>query len=545
MSPYGRGDQNAYSTMSHTDDGSGSVEITSHGWGKGLRISFWATANKKYTFSAYVKMQDSNLGQNLYFVATPIAGNGVYWNASKVDEWEEVVYQFVPKSPNGIERSVYVDLYMTTMDRSLSTTKNSGTGLPDKVKDDASNLDRSARIFLDDLKIVQSDKLIPREPRTPKKAFDSSSIRVDGLGNFTVKEGSSWKAIFPKMIYRDSGNGDNDQLQYAAFADYGFNGIIDIRNKAQVEKGLSVGLKYFGVVAPNQASQFEDGSSFDTSTKALIKYVNEDLGKPYTLLFYNHDNENSAIQDHDGHELLASYVDGNDKDLVDDSKRARPIYFLNGHEGLARSYNNNNRVQMDIMGTYVADKDNSNPALRTYNSRPHETLTLADRGQNQIAPVTMIQLQAHLAEKLIPSLFFGIIQGGKGISIWRDGGSTGMKFQDQVWAPRIKDTFGKIDQMMPIIREAHWTNDWTADIINNRSARVNIGTRNHDGEKYLILSNHSDKSEAITINLTGVEASSVEDYFTHAKVADVDNNLFTITVDCNNSGFVVLKINDL
>ena len=529
---YARSTEHIYhADVSHTDDGSGSVELRGHGWGKGLRTKpFSCEAHKKYLLSAYIKIKNLNLGQNLFFTIPNIEGGGIYWNVSKEDSWEEILFQFIPKK-TGI-----CELYIMTNNRSFSTTKNSN-GVPNKVISSGSNLDRRAKIFIDDLKIVQSNKIIPRERRSSKKVFDSSSIHIDGLGNFSVKEEAGWKSIFPKMIYRNSGIQDGDMLQYRPYAEYGFNGIMDIRRKNQVVYGLSVGLKYFGVIASNEVTELEDGEAFPRDTKELIDYVNNDIGKPYTLLFYNHDNENSALQDYDWHKKLTTFINRYDKDLFDSLKRARPIYYLNGHAGVARASNNNNRVEMDITGSYVADK----VSQKKYIPRPHETLGILDKGQNQIAPVTMIQLQSYLNEKLIPSLFYGIIQGGKGVSIWRDGGSQS-KFQNTPWANHIKSIFTKLDQMLPIIREAHWTNDWSADIT-DKGAMVNIGTRNHNGKGYLILSSHSSTDEQVTINLNGIEASSVEDYFTHQKVADVVNGKFSITMGHDHNGYMVLKLN--
>jgi len=528
---YARSTEHIYHTdVSHTDDGSGSVELRGHGWGKGLRTKpFFCEAHKKYLLSAYIKIKNLDLGQNLFFTIPNIEGGGIYWNVSKEDSWEEILFQFIPKN-TGI-----CELYIMTNNRSFSTTKNSN-GVPNKVMSSGSNLDRRAKIFIDDLKIVQSNKIIPRERRSAKKVFDSSYIHIDGLGNFTVKEENGWKSIFPKMIYRNSGVKDGDMVQYRPYAEYGFNGIMDIRRKNQVVYGLSVGLKYFGILASNEISELEDGEAFPRDTKELIDYVNNDIGKPYTLLFYNHDNENSALQDYDWHKKLTAFVNRHDKDLFNSLKRARPIYYLNGHAGVARACNNNNRVQMDITGSYVADK----VSLKTYIPQPHETLGILDKGQNQIVPVTMIQLQSYLNEKLIPSLFYGIIQGGKGVSIWRDGGSQS-KFQNTPWANHIKSIFTKLDQMLPIIREAHWTN-WSADVT-DKGAMVNIGTRNHNGKGYLILSSHSSTDEYVTINLNGIEASSVEDYFTHQKIADVVNDEFSITMGHDHNGYLVLKLN--
>jgi len=528
---YGRASYHIYHPDISHDSGSGSVELKGHAWSKGLRTyNFYAEAHKKYLLSGYMKVKDFSFGQNVYFFVTGCEKSGMYWNVSKEDQWEEILVQFVPKTTGNHK------LYMFTYNRSYSTDYDSNGIFPNGVHSDASNLDTRPKVFLDDLKIVQTNKIIPREPRKLKKPFNGSYIHVDGLGNFSVKDGSGWKSIFPKMIYRNSGTGNREFRQYAAYANYGFNGIMDIRRKSQVEYALNVGLKYFGVVYRCDSS-LATGSTFYNETTNLIDYINNDIGKPYSVLFHNFDNEDSALQNYTCRNNFAHFVNNTDKDLVDPTKRARPIYYLNGHPGIARVSNNDNRVEMDITGSYVADQVRPKVAI----PRPHATLEILDKAHNQVAPVTMIQLQTYLGDKLIPSLFYGIIQGGKGVSVWRDGGDFA-KFQTMPWAPKIKEVFNKVDQMLPIIREAYWTT-WSADIANKTQTTINIGTRNHNGNGYLILSSHSDVDETITVNLTGITASSVEDYFTHAHVANVSNGSFTTTIGHGNNGFLVLKIN--
>ena len=502
---------------SHTKDGSGSVQLLGHHWKKALTSpAFKCEKDKKYLFSAYVKVSKFPKGQNVTFGIIPrsvVQASEMYWNNSRENEWEEVLVPFIATKTGECRFRVFTYTYAY-----------SANNIPEAIDENGTNLNKEVKVLIDDIKVIQSPEVLPREHPSTKVSFNSSFIKIDSLGNFFIKEEhGKWKHIFPKMIYRGK------REQYIKYSEYGFNGIMDIWSKDEIEYGLKQGLKYFAI-----STQFDDGfkGTLQKRIKETIDYTYA-IKKPYTFLMYTYINDNLHIQDIKFHEDLAKFIDLNDTD-TSTGRRARPIYYLNNQSGLSRSYKNNKINHMDITGThigasYIGDKTQE---------IPKETLGIFNKTHNQIAPAPIIHLQSYLDNTFIPSLFYGIIQGGKAVSVWRDGGAEG-NFQNKVWAKSIKNVFEKIDKMLPIIKEPHSTK-WSATINNN--PHINIGVRDHNNNSYLILSNHAQTDKIVTISLQGIKAKGVQDYFTNEKLAIIKNNQFQLTIGHGNDGYKVLRL---
>jgi dienelactone hydrolase len=551
LAGYVNSDLHAYiANDSHTNDGSGSAELLAHHYGDALTsASFHVEKGKKYLLSGHVKMSHVPYGQNIVFGITPrsIAGrNEVYWNASKENMWEEVLLPFIPLTSGEVSWRVF------TTTRAFSTTTSidrviSGSDVykPDPVRDDGSNLDDSSRVFLDDFKVVEIKEVItPREPIAEKIAFSSDYIRVDKLGNYSVNKEGVWVPIIPKLISRGVVEPIayfRDQLN--AYQTHGFNGVIGMYDKNQAIEAYAAGLEYI-VGMGASSNTLPDGTQGEYSsvvtgeknrfieTQAYIR----DEGKPYSMLFHYLDNENVKLQEYAFKEVWANFIDKNDQDQ--NGNRGRPIFYLNGHFGMSRLYS---RELMDITGSYVGMGGVGSPSK----GAPKQTIGIMDVTQNDTAPATVIQLQVYLEDKFIPSLWFGIIQGGKIISVWSDGTGDGIKndnpkpFQLYDWAQEIHQVFDQLDSIASLIREPHWTS-WKAHVAG--SEYINLGTRNYNGDAYLIISNHSDNDEMITITFESISPSSVTDHLGNTGDTAVLNGHVEVTVGHGNDGYLVLKL---
>ncbi len=552
LSGYINANQHAYiANDSHTNDGSGSAELIAHHYTKALTSpSFHVDKGKKYLLSGYIKMNHVPVGQHIVFGITPrsVAGrNEVYWNASKENTWEEVLLPFIPLESGEVSWRVFSTTRSFSTDSSVVQVIN-GTDLykPNPVNENGSNLDRSSRVFLDDFKVIEvKEEITPREPvNTEKMAFNSDYVRVDSLGNFSVNKEDIWVPIIPKLISRGSVSPIGYfRGQLNAYQSHGFNGVIGMYNKGQVIEAYDAGLEYIVGMGAN-SNTLPNGtqgeySSIVTGEKARFietqTYI-RDEGKPYSMLFHYLDNENEKIQEFAFKESWANFIDENDQDPS--GNRGRPIFYLNGQFGISRLYNS---PLMDITGSYVGMGGVGNPS----EGAPKQTIGIMDVTQNHYAPATVIQLQTYLGDKFIPSLWFGIIQGGKAISVWRDGTGNGsnnnnpLPFQQQVWAPVIHQVFDELDSIAPLIREPHWTS-WKAHV--SGSEYINLGTRNYNGDSYLIISNHSDTNEAITISFDGISPSGVTDHLGNTGDVAVSNNQVELTIGHGNQGYLVLKL---
>lgn len=364
------------------------------------------------------------------------------------------------------------------------------------------------------------------------------------MGNFSVKKAGKWTPIIPKLISRGSVADDAYfKSQLSQYKAHGFNGVIGMYDRSHVIKAFDAGLEYLvgmGASSNTQPNGKEGPYSSVvgdeiTRMKDMHSYV-KSKGKPYAFLFHYLDNENEKLQEYTFKQVWANYIDKNDKD--GSGRRARPIFYLNGQFGVARMYN---KDLMDMTGAYVGMGSAGSPAI----GAPKQTLGIMGVTQGEHASANIIQLQTYLGDKFIPSLWFGIIQGGKVISVWRDGNGDGSNilepkpFQEQVWAPEIKRIFKELDTIAPIIKRPHWTT-WKANFTG--SEYVNIGTRDYQNFSYLIISNHSDNDETITVNFEGLKPKNVKSILGTSFESAVNNGQVDITIGHGNAGYLVLKV---
>ncbi len=555
---YINADKHSFSKDSHAKDGSGSVELTTHHYTNALvSPEFPVEKGKKYLLSAYVKMifkKGQVHGQNISIDLFPydISGSaGIDWNVSKSNQWQEILLPFIPLESGNITWRAF------TTTRAFSTDIEKYEDVPVEgrqpialyrpkaVKENGSNLKRVARVFLDDFKIIEiKNEVTPREPVADKSFFSSDYIRVDKLGNFSVKKNGKWTPIIPKLISRGSVEDDSYfKQQLKQYKTHGFNGVIGMYDRSHVIKAFDAGLEYLvgmGASSNTQPNGKEGPYSSVvgdevTRMKDMHRYV-KSKGKPYAFLFHYLDNENQKLQEYTFKKVWADYINANDKD--GSGRRARPIFYLNGQFGVARMYN---KHLMDMTGAYVGLGSAGSPAQ----GAPKQTLGIMGVTQAEHAPANVIQLQTYLGDKFIPSLWFGIIQGGKVISVWRDGNGDGSNildpkpFQNQVWAPEIKRVFKELDTIAPIIKRPHWTT-WKANFTG--SEYVNVGTRDYKDFSYLIISNHSDNDETISVNFKGIKPKSIKSILGTSFESSVNNGQVNITIGHGNAGYLVLKL---
>ena len=517
-----------YSSDSHTKDGSGSAKLSGQGkavYGKPITTpTFHLEKGKRYTLSVYMKMVGAPRGQNVFFKVTPKGHPGksreILYNIAEPGEWEEAIIPFRPTESGDYVFSLLIHKYGYSTDHKL-------------IKRDLSNMGKSPDIYYDDFSVVESDHVVSREPYTAKIPFESSIIRIDKLGNWSIKENGKWKHFFPKFIYQSWLPDFAKNARYSK--EYGFTGYVNLNSIAKLKTALAAGLKYNGIQINN----------FDAGHKQLIKTYRQLVkagSLPATaIIMYTCDNEGAYMAYYDQKQAIARWIDKNDAD-INGKKRIRPIFVLNGvGEGLARNQKSSHCNFMDITGSYAA-QDGEATDIRY---APVDTLRLLDSIDKQKAPVSLIQMQAYYHKTFIPMLFKGIIGGGKGMKFWR-GGTThnGSKkdFRKNYWAPALKGpngVFAKIDKMLPIIREP-LAKEWSASVPQAQKDTIAIGERTHNNRHYLILANFADKDQQLKITLTGIKATTVKDYFTHKKLATVKNGSFKIKIGHFNQGYKVL-----
>ncbi len=490
-----------------------------NGWENALcSASFFLKSKQKYQIILKIK-SDAYPGQNIVIKADgPGKDSDIEyaWNVSKSNEFEEVIFSVYPL----VDGNWSVKLWTY-----------------DKTKYAKSNSTISILPFLEVFKLQDAEELIATHDidiLKDKRAFQSQSHRVDGLGNFYIKEddNETWKHIFPKMIYKGA------SLEYgelfARYRDYGFNGVMDIWTAKQAQIALDAGLSYISIHTNSSGYSFEE----------MTRYINDVYNWSQTnsthknVLWYNFDNENEFVADYNYQKLLAQLIDTNHTDPKTLTRRY-PIYYLNGQLGLARSYNNDERRVMDITGSYVASSATGGVSKNITPTILTQFLT-----KNQKSPSTVIQLQHDLNQTFIPALFYGIIQGGKALSVWRDEASDGngsrIDFRTQIWADAFRDEVSpRLDLMLEIIEKPHFTN-WSAS--SDKFPDVRVGTRELDDVGFLIVSNFAPNDNLVKITLEDFNASKAVDFFTREAISDINGSSFFFTIEYNNSGYKVIEL---
>ena len=326
------------------------------------------------------------------------------------------------------------------------------------------------------------------------------------------------------------------------YVEYGFNGLVGVfLLERDVIRPLEAGIEY---VAPSGSQPFRvDGNDFIKRLIPALHQHLESINQPEAFLWYYYDNENTWRQFREHKQELLEVISELDTD-PETGQRQHPVFLLNGTYGLPRSYQNESSDLMDFTGSYSALGN-----AGQLQGEPKETLGVIDKSDNQIAPAPVIQLQCYHHEQFVPALFFGIIQGGRALGMWRDGTEfqpvggepCPLNFEDNVWAPAVKGpdgVFARLDTMLPLLREPHWTRWNASSSVNN----IRIGTRDYAGEHYLIISNHADETQEVPIQIDGIQVAGAADFFTGEVFSPAVDNTVEIPIGFHNEGYRVVRL---
>ncbi|SJZ48390.1 hypothetical protein SAMN02745119_00713 [Trichlorobacter thiogenes] len=487
------------------------------------------TAGKQYQFVLRMKADTFPQGQTINFKAEagnidgiPYEGSRTStWNVSRAGEWEEVNISVRPQ----YNKRWYVQVWVNPT-TAFARTPSTIYLAPDF---DVYELPGgNEAVTLHGVNTV-----------TDKDSFVSRTQLVDGLGNiYTKKETDTvWKHVFPRMIYRDSPT-DNltYQTMFQRYKSYGFTGIMNLTDALSAQVAIDVGLEHLSMIGNSVVNDVP--VPFETMWAKIdaIYQWGETTGHHRNLLWYYIDNENGMVGNYTYQESLRINVDTDHLD-PQTGKRRHPIYYLNGNVGVPRTYHNASRTAMDLTGSYVG----ANAACDSFELNPEPSLLTQFMAQNLRAPVSVIQLQMNIGNTFIPSLFYGIIMGGRAMSVWRDGGDQlTINDPNNPWPAAFRDDVSpKIDLMLPIIEQPHFTSwkAWT-----NQFPSVRIGTRELNGVGYLLLSSFAATDLPVTVTLQNRQATKAVDYFTGAQIATITNGQFTFTMGHYNNGYRVIRL---
>ncbi len=371
----------------------------------------------------------------------------------------------------------------------------------------------SAPVWIDDIAFYEGVSL-PSEI-SPKKDFAGSVVRVDVLGNIDIRKDGVFVPFFPIGIYTDEKRSD-----WSRYRRMGFNLNMWASNAAAIQKSKDAGLysmmqlvQYVIPVSNNWIPQNPRQKRIYLR-KRLDEIKSRGLWE--NLLFYYVDNEFYHLKP-EFTEII---------DIVrQKDHHAHPIYMLSGAYGLARMYNR----YVDMTGTYVAKDGYADSTVGHF-----EVLRVQP---GQLQPVVFAQINRGVGENFRAIVYASLAKGARGIGFWRDGGSAG-PIDNRPVARQLPKIAKEIEKLMPLIRTSCQT-QWHVRADNDE---IVYGTRTLDGAGYLIIANPTAGTQKVHFSLQGLSyvPKSVEDYFSHTKVASVKNGAFTLEIKAHDG--IVVKL---
>ncbi len=395
-------------------------------------------------------------------------------------------------------------------------------------------------MWVDDVRLTKNPPI--RTKRTNKTPFNGSQTRIDQLGNWDIKVGTSWTPWFPLCVAINPSR--TAFLRLRSIQKQGFNcNIWNGHDVASLQNHKAAGLRSFF-----QLAQYTNPKGWavgdDADLQAKIAAANASPASDYLAGYYL-DNENQP-----GNVAITKRITDTVKatDIEPTSGvRRRPILHLQGSYGSLGMWSDEQGAPFtDAVGAYV-------PAVNSggAGSAPGAQLFLESQ-LLQSQPSAYCQINDGIGIKFRAALFSCIAQGSRALSFWGDG-PTDAAYPDvpdlelQPFWPDMPAIARDLNELAPVLQASNQT-DWSATLSgNNDLLPVIVGTRTSRGIGHLILSNVADSPQRRSIRLEGLpyRAAEVRDYFTDALVTSVgDSQTFDVTVPAAGigSGALVLRV---
>ena len=370
----------------------------------------------------------------------------------------------------------------------------------------------------------------------PKNSFEGAWTKVDSYGNFKIVKDGKTIPFFPLCVSNDNYRDLN------VYSKQGFNCIAWAQDSNTALKAANAKSNFNpdGMMSGIDITRFMIPGHVDYENLNKLKNVINGLknnGLENHILWYYWDNENMYTEWNIPKKVITQ-IKNIDKD--------HPMLSLNGNYGMSRKYNG----LIDLTSTYVVNSRESiaNTMSGTENFRNlHYT-----EGQTSIPAVAQINLGISLEKGLGPRMrayvYKSLIQGAKAISYWRDRSPNNPIYTNdegditkQIWWNDFPNIRREIDKLMKygIIQAVNWT-DWKA---RNSTPRVYIGTKEVNGNKYILVSNLNSSTKLITIELENLssEYSKISDFFSSNTITNINNSIFTLQINGYGSRVIELK----
>jgi len=494
--------------------------------GDELTLSFYAKASNFPAPTYVFKFQTYKTGYKTYWrygaVQAGLLGT-IRGTFSEKDEWQE----FVAKCTIVDTTIKYVCPYML-----FESSRN-------KFLDGDSTFSNYGQVWIDDVHISKQ-RIAFRENPSEKNSFDGAAVKVDNLGNITMKDANNnFNDFFPMAVCGATGR--NTSAYQSVYKAQGLNMEARAWSVSRAKEVVNGGMLYgYDVTKYIDPKKNEDLGQIATDINGLSS--NGILDK---CVFYYIDNE-----------LQNNYK--RVKDVVDAIRAVdadRPIYMNNGMVPLeARRFASSETSDplVNMCGAYVGSGDGAfaDGAKR---------LIIGNNIEKQRIPFNIAHIQEGVDTAFRATLYAGIANGAKGFIFWKDKFDDGYSIEDYPWWKDLPTIKTEIDKMMSkgIIQAPE--SNWNISFPTDSTTILEWGARDADGKKYLILSNlkqtssydeygeivltPEDVTTTITVNNLGFDIKEVRDFFTgDAVTTTISGNSFDVTIPANTA--VVYELSD-
>jgi hypothetical protein len=467
-----------------------------------------------YIISGFMRVSSLPADVMRYYVEFQRHGKGLdipnypMFAISKAGVWEEFVLPVYIKKDLGID-----SIKLLFRDE----------GRPDAKESDGGTL------WIDDISVYaveDSASLFGLTPPAEKRGFAGIKVRVDRLGNFSIKEGNATKPFLPVVIYPD-GN-----LQaWSKYKEKGFNTII-CNGIKQAEKAAELNMYWiwslydYGIYDGNQSGY----ARFEQEYALLKKRYPNVLDK---LLYFYWDNERYRLFDTIKH----FYETIKKIDVNQNGSRLHPFVMQLDFTTANPHYINENISLVDLQSCYA------NPMIFEANDPlNYQGVLFKGNYDGEFAnfaifehlpgvqiPKTLFVVNSPFGDKHIANtIFAAFARGGRGFAYWKDGGSQ-PPVEKKGWWKEFDKIVAQMWDLLPLLQTPHWC-DWnlTASLPDDEDGLV-VGKRNFGTYRCMIAASRSNKAEKVLFSAEDMQDhTKVFDYFSGKKVVESKDNKFEL-----------------
>jgi hypothetical protein len=386
-------------------------------------------------------------------------------------------------------------------------------------------------VWLDDISIHPvdgSDRLFGLHPPSDKRAFDGALVKVDALGNFSVKSEEGFKPFLPIIIYPDF-----KPQNWGKYRAKGFNTVICTSLK-EAQAAVKAGLYWvwslydYGIYDGDEKGY----ARFEREYRQMRTMMPELFNK---LLYFYWDNERYRLFD-----SIKHFSDTIKRiDVDENGVRYRPFLMQLDFATANTHYVNERYSLCDLQGLYANPmifEDNDPQNYQGVNFKGNydgefANFAVFDHIPGVTIPKTVFVVNSPFGDKhLANTIFAAFARGGKAFAYWKDGGSQ-PAVESKTWWKDFNVTSAKMQALLPLLRMPHWTGwDLNVSIPDDEDGMV-VGKRDFGEKRCIIMASRSNKQERVRFSSDDAqEGASVIDYFSGRKVTVWDEGAFELQI---------------